>query len=147
MNQALEPLMEYFKELGCEELPSINARDAETFIRHRAMCRECQGIDNCKEKGYVSLFSLSFDKKTAYSGLASCPHRKAREVQRKSEKLFFEASIPPAMQKCVYKFSQGDSFWSFCVSLERLFNDFCIVFYWYFFSHNHLPYFSPPLVN
>lgn len=100
MNQAFEPLMEYFKELGCDELPSINAIDAETFIRHRAMCRECQGLDNCKERGYVTLFSLSFDKRTAYSGLASCPLRKAREVQRKSEKLFSEASIPPALQKC-----------------------------------------------
>ena len=95
-----DKLLEYFKRLGCDELPSLNEGDAQTFLRHRAMCRKCQGFDNCKERGCVMRFSLTHDKKTAYPALTLCPLRQARDARRKSEKLFSEAAIPPALQKC-----------------------------------------------
>jgi len=97
MNPAL---LEYFKKLGCDELPSFNDSDAETFLRRQAMCRECKGLENCKERGYVMLFSLSLDKRIAHPALAPCSLRKARDAQRKSEKLFQEAAIPLGLQKC-----------------------------------------------
>jgi DNA replication protein DnaC len=102
MNPELESasLWEYFKELGCDELPSINERDAEVFLRHRVMCRECRGFDDCKERGYVMLFSLSPDKKTAYPAYAQCAFKKAHDARRKSEKLFLEAAIPLGLQRC-----------------------------------------------
>jgi DNA replication protein DnaC len=90
----------YCRELGYEEIPAFDERDAEVFLRHRELCRNCPGLETCKEHGCVMQIFLTADKKSARMGMGYCTKRKIRDIQRKSAKLCLEAAIPPALREC-----------------------------------------------
>ncbi|MDR2179717.1 MAG: ATP-binding protein, partial [Synergistaceae bacterium] len=96
-------LWDTLKTLGCREQPVLSERDEMLFLRHRALCRECSGLQNCREQGCVAQISLSPDKSRAYLAMGPCKFRRARDVLRKSEKLFSEAAIPPALRDCGFE--------------------------------------------
>jgi DNA replication protein DnaC len=96
-------LWDYFKELGCEEAPVLSEGDEEMFLRHRALCQACSGIDNCREHGCISQISLSPDKSHAYLTVGPCKFRRTHDVLLRSKRLFSEAAIPPALLECGFE--------------------------------------------
>jgi DNA replication protein DnaC len=88
------------RELACGYLLESNARDGEILLRHRALCRECPGLDHCKEHGWIMQPFLEPGKKIARLGMGPCLLRKKSIEQRKTEKLFLEAEIPPSLRRC-----------------------------------------------
>jgi DNA replication protein DnaC len=93
-------LWNYFKELGCKESPELSEWDEKLILRHRALCRECPGLDACGEHGCIAQVSLTPDKRTARIAMGHCALRKARDAWRKSAGPFSEAAIPPGLQRC-----------------------------------------------
>jgi DNA replication protein DnaC len=93
-------LWDYFRESGCDGPFEFNGRDEELFLRHRALCRKCLGLDNCREHGFVLQISPAPDKRTVRLAMGPCKFRQAREVLRRSERLFSKAAIPPALREC-----------------------------------------------
>jgi DNA replication protein DnaC len=96
-------LQDALKALGCKESPKLSERDEELFLRHHALCRECSGLDSCRERGYVLQISLSPDKSRARLTMGPCKLRQVRDVLRRSEKLFSEPAIPPALRECGFE--------------------------------------------
>jgi DNA replication protein DnaC len=96
-------LWNYFRNLGCEEPPEVNERDGELFLRHLALCRECPGIDDCRERGCVMRAFLAPDKRSARIAMGPCPRRQARDARRRTERLFSEAALPPGLRECSLK--------------------------------------------
>ena len=96
-------LTEALKTLGSEEPPKFNERDEELFLRHRALCRKCPGLDNCRERGYVMQISRSSVQNNARIAMGPCGFRRARDILRKSERLFSESAIPPAFRECNFE--------------------------------------------
>lgn len=97
MNQEL---IEYFEGLGCAEVPDVNPRDELEFLRSRAACRSCPGLNLCLSRGSVSSFILSADGTRASLAVGPCKQKKAQNAMLKAEKLFAEAAIPPSLQVC-----------------------------------------------
>jgi DNA replication protein DnaC len=93
-------LRDYFKELDCTYPPEIDERDGETFLRHRALCCECPGLDRCREHGWVMQILFNPDKSFARIAMGACRLRKIQMDRRKAEKLFSEAEIPLGLQRC-----------------------------------------------
>ena len=96
-------ILDTLKALGYEGSLKCSERDEELFLRHRALCRECSGIDNCRERGYVLQISLSPDKNRACLAMGPCKLRRTRDFLRRSEKLFSEAAIPQSLRECGFE--------------------------------------------
>jgi DNA replication protein DnaC len=90
----------YCRELGYGEIPAFDKRDTEVFLRHRELCRNCPGLEACREHGCVMQIFLTPDRKSARMGMGYCTQRKTRNIQRKNTRLFLEAAIPPALREC-----------------------------------------------
>jgi DNA replication protein DnaC len=93
-------LMDYFRGLGCNELPEVDEQDARMFLRQRSLCRECPGLDGCREHGSLAVLALTQDKARAYIAIGTCKLRKARDLARRAERLFAEAAIPASLRGC-----------------------------------------------
>jgi DNA replication protein DnaC len=97
-------LLDYLKKLGYDgEPPEFSERDTEQFMRHRALCSECPGLDHCKEYGHVLQIYLGPDKKNVRIAMGPCKKRLVRDGLRRSEKLFSEAAIPPIFRECDFE--------------------------------------------
>lgn len=97
-------LVEHFRNMGCDVsgggLPEIAERDAEIFLRSRASCKSCSGLENCRERGSVAHLFLTQDRKQAGIMLRPCNLQKIRSATRKTERLFSESAIPPGLRAC-----------------------------------------------
>jgi DNA replication protein DnaC len=94
---------DYLREFGCEKPPEVREQDEKLFLRHRALCRECSGLENCRENGYTLRISRSSDKSRTYLAMGPCKFRLARDILRRSEKLFSEAAIPLILRECSFE--------------------------------------------
>jgi hypothetical protein len=95
-----DELAAFFREQGCDDMPAYNEGDAMIFLRHRVMCRHCNGLSACQERGMPVTFVLSDDKTRASVAVGPCKIRQADNILRLTEKLFLEAAIPPNLQSC-----------------------------------------------
>jgi DNA replication protein DnaC len=93
-------LWDYFRELGYEYPPKCSELDGTIFLRHRALCRKCPGLDACKEHGWIMQLSPQSDRSFVRIAMGPCPLRKKQVHRRKTEKLFSEAEIPLGLQEC-----------------------------------------------
>jgi DNA replication protein DnaC len=93
-------LLDYFRELGCDEPPECNERDGEIFLRHQALCRECPGLDDCREHGCVMWVFLTPDKRAARIAMGPCRARQVRDARLRTERLFSEAALPAGLREC-----------------------------------------------
>jgi DNA replication protein DnaC len=88
------------KIISCDEPLELNERDGELFLRHQAMCRECAGLDKCRERGWIMQSVMQPDKNRLRIGMGPCLLRKRQNEERKIQKLFSQAAIPLGLQKC-----------------------------------------------
>jgi hypothetical protein len=89
-----------FRKPVCVYPTEFNERDGEILRRHRELCRECPGLDHCKEHGWIMQHFLEPVNHFVRMGMGPCPLRKRRIEQHKIEKLFLEAEIPSSLRRC-----------------------------------------------
>lgn len=97
-------LLTYFREMGCEidadNPPKFCEGDAEMFLRNRALCKRCPGLEHCRENGYAAHFILTQDRSHARIALESCTLHRQYHAEREIERLFSESAIPPGLRMC-----------------------------------------------